>query len=290
MARRAVVAAETADAGLYVVATPLGNLGDISERALSLLRQVDLIAAEDTRHSGRLLHHFGIVTPLFSLHEHNEEQQLATLLERVAQGEAIALISDAGTPLISDPGYRIVREAHRRGLRVIPIPGASAVTTALSVAGIPSDRFLFIGFLPAKGSGRRSELQQLQYERASLIFYESTHRIVECVTDMAAILGPEREVALCRELTKSFETILLTELGSLCARLEREREQRLGEFVLVVRGAAPRREVEAEEALRMATILAQELPLRQAAHLAAKISGYKKNRLYAELLEMRDGE
>lgn len=270
---------------LYVVATPIGNLGDLSPRAVETLRKVDRIAAEDTRHSAGLMRHFGITTPMLSLHEHNERQKSQMLLERLQAGESLALISDAGTPLISDPGYVLVGEAHQAGLRVVPIPGPSALIAALCASGLPTDRFCFEGFLPAKSAQRRKCLAALQGETRTLAFYESPHRIEASLADMVETFGAEREALLARELTKTFETIIHAPLGELLQRLQRDSDQRKGEFVLLVHGAAE----QADEGLnsetcRTARLLADELPLKQAASLAARISGEKKNAIYQYLL------
>lgn len=271
---------------LYIVATPIGNLGDISSRALEVLQQVDRIAAEDTRHSAALLRHFTIDTPMFALHEHNERQKAEQVLGYLQQGESIALISDAGTPLISDPGYFLVREAHLAGIRVVPVPGPSALIAAMSASGLATDRFCFEGFLPAKGGARRKALQALAEEPRTLAFYESPHRIEESLGDMAAVLGEGRPATLARELTKTFETIRHATLGELAAWVAADANQRKGEFVLLVEGAVKGEEAvgPSAEACRIADILVRELPLKQAAALAASISGEKKNALYKYLL------
>lgn len=273
---------------LYIVATPIGNLGDITERALATLRSVSLIAVEDTRHSGKLLQQFGITTPMLSCHDFNEGGRAAQLLGRVAAGESIALISDAGTPLISDPGYHLVRQAHAQGIRVVPIPGASAVIAALCAAGLASDRFTFEGFLPAKTAARVSALQALQQETRTLIFYEAPHRIVECLVDMEACFGAEREITLARELTKTFETLIHTTIGALLARVREDANQQKGEIVLVVAGAIKQAQGVDTQALRTLTVLMQELPLKQAAALAAQITGIKKNLLYEQALQLKN--
>lgn len=270
---------------LYVVATPIGNLGDLSPRAVEVLQQVGHVAAEDTRHSAALMRHFAITTPMLSLHEHNERQKSALLLQRLQAGESIALISDAGTPLISDPGYVLVREARLAGIRVVPVPGPSAIIAALSAGGLPTDRFCFEGFLPAKAGPRRKRLEALRDETRTLIFYESTHRIAESLEQMAESFGPQREAVVARELTKTFETILQAGLDELVGQLRSDADQRRGEFVVLVRGAeAEQGEGPDPEARRIATILAEELPHKQAAALAARISGEKKNALYKYLL------
>lgn len=273
---------------LYIVATPIGNLGDMPPRAVEVLQRVSRIAAEDTRHSAGLLRHFAIERPLLSLHEHNERQKTETLLAHLKMGESIALISDAGTPLISDPGYYLVREAHHAGIRVVPIPGPSALIAALSASGLPTDRFCFEGFLPAKSTARRKALEALRDEPRTLAFYESPHRILESLADLVAVLGAERPATLARELTKTFETLRHATLGALHSFVVSDPNQQKGEFVLLVQGAPPS-EGEGGEGRRIAEILVTELPLKQAAALAAAISGEKKNALYKYLLE-RQGE
>lgn len=266
---------------LYVVATPIGNRADISQRALTVLAAVDRILAEDTRHSGALLHSLGIAKPLTSLHEHNEQAQVELVLGRLRGGEDLALISDAGTPLISDPGFRLVRAARGAGLAVVPIPGASALITALSVAGLPTDRFVFEGFLPAKPAARRSRLQQLADEARTLVFYESSHRIADCITDLCDVFGAEREAVVARELTKAFEQIEAGALVALKDWLAADSNHSRGEFVVLVQGAPAADEAELTiEAQRVLTILLKELPVKQAAALAAEITGARKNALY----------
>ena len=270
-----------------MVATPIGNLGDMTPRAVEVLQKVDRIAAEDTRHSAGLLRHFGIDTPMLSLHEHNERQKVADLLQRLNTGEHIALISDAGTPLISDPGYVLVREAQLAGIRVIPVPGANALIAALSTSGLPTDRFSFEGFLPAKSGARRKMLETLRQEPRTLAFYESPHRILESLADMSSIFGEARQAVVARELTKTFETIRHDSLGSLLEWIKGDSNQQKGEFVILVHGCEETTEGIDPEACRIAGLLAGELPLKQAATLAAKISGEKKNSLYKYLLEQQ---
>ncbi|MGD8312740.1 MAG: 16S rRNA (cytidine(1402)-2'-O)-methyltransferase, partial [Gammaproteobacteria bacterium] len=265
---------------LYIVATPIGNLGDISARALDRLRGVDLIAAEDTRHSKKLLSHYGIRTSLCALHEHNEREASAKLLAALQRGENVALISDAGTPLISDPGFYLVRAAHRAGLRVVPLPGPCALVAALSVAGLPTDRFVFEGFLPARPAARRQRLQELAAEPRTLVCYESSHRINDCLADMAAVLGAAREATLARELTKTFETVRCDALGELAGWVQADGNQQKGEFVIVVHGAQERAADIDAAVRRVLEVLLAELPLKQAASLAARITGVSKNTLY----------
>ena len=274
---------------LFVVATPIGNLQDISARALDVLRSVALIAAEDTRHSKKLLSHYGIGTPLLALHEHNERQVTDRLLQRLAAGEDIALVSDAGTPLISDPGFYLVRAARRQHLRVVPVPGPSALIAALSVAGLPSDRFMFEGFLPAKQAARRQRLQGLAEATATLVFYESSHRICDSLQDMADCLGGEREATLARELTKTFETVMHGSLDALIGQVAVDPNQQKGEFVVLVQGAPARERFAVDaESLHMLEVLLAELPLKQAAGLVAKMTGLSRNVLYEEGLKLKE--
>lgn len=274
---------------LYVVATPIGNLDDISARALRVLREVALIAAEDTRHSARLLQHFGIETPLAACHEHNERDQGGRFLARLQAGEDVALISDAGTPLISDPGYHLVRQARAAGFAVVPVPGACALIAALSAAGLPSDRFIFEGFLPAKAAGRRARLEQVSEEPRTLIFYEAPHRILECLQDMRDVFGSERPALLARELTKTFETLQGLPLAELCEWVAADSNQQRGECVVLVAGwqAPEGEEAVSAEALRVLDLLMAEMPLKRAAALAAEITGVRKNLLYQVALERK---
>jgi 16S rRNA (cytidine1402-2'-O)-methyltransferase len=274
---------------LYIVATPIGNMGDMTERALKTLTEVDVIAVEDTRRSGQLLRNFEISTPMTSVHEHNERQICASLLERIDNGENIALISDAGTPLLSDPGYFLVNQARERNLTVVPIPGVSAVITALSVAGLPTDRFVFEGFLPAKSTARQQKLEKLKDENRTVIFYEAPHRIVEMLKDCQLVFGGQRKVVLARELTKTFETVHGDVLDELIPWVEADENQRKGEFVVLVHGAEARDETGIDaESERILLILLKDLPVKQAAALAANITGLKKNALYQHALALRD--
>lgn len=266
---------------LYIVATPIGNLSDITQRALETFKQVDLIAAEDTRHSGLLLSHYGIKKPFFALHDHNEQQRATNLVEKLQQGLNIALISDAGTPLISDPGFHLVRECRQAGISITPIPGACAAITALCVAGIASDRFCFEGFLPAKSKARCDKLQELLNEPRTLIFYESTHRILDTLQDMQTVWGKERYVVMARELTKTWETIHGAPLTELIAWLMEDNNRIKGEIVLVVEGkTADESEEFSQQAVILLEKLANELPLKKAASIVAETFGYKKNALY----------
>src|SRR5471030_790800 len=285
-------ALNSAAGSLYVVATPIGNLDDISARALKILREVALIAAEDTRHSQRLMQHFGIPTPLAACHEHNERDEGSRFITRLLAGDDVALISDAGTPLISDPGYHLVRQARAAGINVVPVPGACALIAALSAAGLPSDRFIFEGFLPAKTVGRRARLQALKEEPRTLIFYEAPHRILECLQDMELVFGGERLALLARELTKTFETLKGLPLEALRAFVEGDSNQQRGECVVLVAGwAAPEDEdAVGSEAMRILDLLLKEMPLKRAAALAAEITGVRKNVLYQVALDKQKAE
>ena len=276
---------------LYVVATPIGNLEDMTPRAIRILSEADLIAAEDTRHSGKLLRHFGIGTETVAVHEHNERSQVPKLIEILKSGKSIAFISDAGTPLVSDPGFQLVRAARQAGLTVTPVPGACAAIAALSAAGLPSDRFVVEGFPPAKSAARRAVFEKLREESRTLIFYESPHRILESLKDMAEIFGSTREAVLARELTKQFETVRGGGLAELHDWVSSDKHQQLGEFVILIHGV-PRTEWEAidTEAERVLKLLLEELPVSQAAALAAKITGLKKNKLYEYALALRKND
>lgn len=266
---------------LSVVATPIGNLGDLSTRAVQTLRAADIIAAEDTRHSAPLLNQCGASGRRVPLHEHNEREQVDTLVASMLAGQHVALISDAGTPLVSDPGYRLVRAAHAAGIVVSPVPGPSAAIAALSAAGLPSDRFAFEGFLPARASQRRERLRALAGEGRTLVFYESTHRIVESLDDMAHAFGGDREATLARELTKLFETVIPGTLASLQQRLHDDADQRRGELVIVVAGAAADDgAAQLAHGRRLFEMLCDELPPARAAKLAAAISGAPRKLLY----------
>ncbi|AKT32220.1 16S rRNA (cytidine(1402)-2'-O)-methyltransferase [Pseudomonas syringae pv. actinidiae] len=285
------VVSNSTPGSLYVVATPIGNLDDMSVRALKVLREVALIAAEDTRHSARLMQHFGISTPLAACHEHNERDEGSRFITRLLAGEDIALISDAGTPLISDPGYHLVRQARAAGVPVVPVPGACALIAALSAAGLPSDRFIFEGFLPAKAVGRRAKLELVKEEPRTLIYYEAPHRILECLQDMELVFGADRHALLAREITKTFETLKGLPLGELRAFVEADSNQQRGECVVLVAGwTQPEDEdVIGAEARRILDLLLEEMPLKRAAALAAEITGVRKNLLYQVALEKQKG-
>lgn len=265
---------------LHVVATPIGNLGDLSPRAQEVLRSADAVCAEDTRHTRQLLAHFGIERPLLALHEHNEEAMAQRVVERLLAGRSLALVSDAGTPLVSDPGFRVVRAARAAGIRVSPVPGPSAIVAALSVAGLPSDRFAFEGFLPAKPAARRERLARLAGETRTLVFYEASHRIAESLQDLGDAFGGERPAVLARELTKLFETVLDGTLDSLLATVRADADQRKGEFVVVVQGAGEDETAKIAEGRRVYALLGAHLPPSAAARLAAEITGAPRKALY----------
>lgn len=276
---------------LYVVATPIGNLSDITLRALETLKAVDAIAAEDTRHTSGLLSHFSISKKLIAVHEHNEHQSAEKLLQQLKAGENIALVTDAGTPGISDPGAVVVNLARKEGIKVVPIPGVSAVIAALSASGIFGNGFLFHGFLPASGAARRKVLEMLKMQAVTLVFYEAPHRIVESIDDMANVLGAERRITFARELTKTFETIYSCDLGAAAAWLEADTNQQRGEFVLLIE--APELKVAeefSEEVVRVLKLLLVDLPLKQAVKLAAEITHEKKNDLYKFALTLKNSK
>ncbi len=279
---------------LYVVATPIGNLGDLSARARTTLETCSVIAAEDTRHTGTLLKAFGIATPLVSLHEHNEAARTPELLERMLRGAAIALVSDAGTPAISDPGFELVRAAAAAGLEIIAVPGPCAAVAALSVGALPTDRFCFEGFLPARGAARRARLQQLGAEPRTLVFYESPHRVRDTLADCAAAFGAARPATVTRELTKLHETIYRGTLEQLTARAVSDADFTRGEIVLLV-GGAPAADAGAGGADghhggldRVLKVLLAELPLKQAAQLAATLVGVRGNESYKRALRLKN--
>ena len=271
---------------LFVVATPIGNLEDLTPRARQTLAEVSLIAAEDTRHTGRLLMHIGCKTRLMALHDHNEERAVGGIIKNLIDGNNVALVSDAGTPLVSDPGFRLVRAAHEVGIEVSPIPGASAVTVALSVAGIPTDRFCFEGFAPSKPVARRHWLENLKEERRTLVIYESVHRIDECLADMVAVFGPERQAFIGRELTKLHEQCVQESLGELLRQIDNKTIVGKGEFVVVVAGSAKEQE-SSLEVDRLLRALATRLSAKDSAKVAAEATGLKRNALYERLLELK---
>ncbi|MDH5728098.1 MAG: 16S rRNA (cytidine(1402)-2'-O)-methyltransferase [Gammaproteobacteria bacterium] len=272
---------------LYIVATPIGNLSDFSPRAVTTLSQVDTILAEDTRHSMHLLHHFNIKTPMQAFHEHNEAHKAENICERLHAGENLALISDAGTPLLSDPGYRLVNMAQDQSIRIVPIPGPSAPITALSVSGLATDRFVFEGFLPAKSTARKSRLHELGSENRSLIFFESPKRILSCLQDMCEVFGGERLACVARELTKTYETIRRDSLVALVDWVSRDLNQQKGEFVVIVQGAPPT-DANRQQAEMILRELLPLLSLKQAVAVTAKITQEKKNQIYELALQIKD--
>ncbi len=272
---------------LYIVATPIGNLNDITLRALEVLKQVDLIAAEDTRHSRKLLDAYGIATRLTSVHDHNEADRAGYLVDLLRKGQSVALISDAGTPLISDPGYRLVKAVRDAGESVVTIPGACAAIAALSIAGLPTDRFLFAGFLSAKQQARRTALEALLRESATLVFYESPKRILEMVQDIALVLGEQRQMAVAKELTKAFETVFAGTVAEVLDWLQADDNHQRGEFVVLVEGFVADESDTAidPKTLRALTLAAEQMPLKKACALVSELTGIPKNRLYDVALQ-----
>jgi len=274
---------------LHVVATPIGNLADLSPRVRAVLEEADLVLAEDTRHTGALLRHLGLEKPLRSLHEHNEAERVESVLERLRKGEQVALLSDAGTPLVSDPGYRLLAAVREQGLRASPVPGPCAAIAALCVSGLATDRFAFEGFLPQRRGARRARLQALADEPRTLVIYEAGRRVSAALEDMAGIFGPQRRATLARELTKLYEDISHGTLESLAEYTRREPFGTRGELVLVVEGSPPRESVQRQDPAQVLGILLAELPLKQAAALAARLTGVSRNELYRQGLALRGG-
>ncbi|RJF97514.1 16S rRNA (cytidine(1402)-2'-O)-methyltransferase [Noviherbaspirillum saxi] len=272
---------------LYVVATPIGNVGDITLRAINVLAIADVVACEDTRNTAQLLTRYGLSKELIAAHEHNEREVADKLIARLHDGQRIALVSDAGTPAVSDPGARIVDAVRAAGLRVMPLPGPSAAVSALSASGLLNDRFYFVGFLPSKSKQRESVLDGLHAVPATLIFYEAPHRIAETVDALAAAFGPERQVVFARELTKLFEEMHRCPLGEAAAWLAADAHRERGEYVVLVEGARPTDDSDDANAERVLGILLDELPLKQAAALAARLTGKKKNALYERALQLK---
>lgn len=270
---------------LYIVATPIGNLKDMTLRAVETLQHVSYIAAEDTRHSSLLMQHFAINTKIVAFHEHNERENAQRIIDSLKQGESVALISDAGTPLMSDPGFYLVREARKQDIQVVPVPGACAAITALSAAGLPTDRFVFEGFLAAKSRQRLERLEQLRQETRTLIFYEAPHRILDFINDLITVFGGERQAVIARELTKRFETIISSPLEEIKKIMEEDENQQRGEFVVLVAGAEELLEEKQIAGAQVLDILLKELPLKQAVEIAAKITGERKNVLYKQALD-----
>jgi len=273
---------------LYIVATPIGNVADISYRALYVLSKVDAIACEDTRNTAQLLKHLGVSKPLIAAHQHNENEVAQKIIQRLQQGERIALVSDAGTPAISDPGARIVDAVRQAGLTVMPLPGASAVVTALSAGGLVNDQFYFVGFLPSKAGQRDSVLNTLKNIAATLVFYEAPHRITDTVTALTALFSGTRKIVFARELTKLFEEIHRCDLADASQWLAASAHRQKGEYVVLLEGATADQDAELLEAKRVLGILLNSCSVKQAAHLAAQITGQKKNALYQLALEMHD--
>ncbi|MGD8560486.1 MAG: 16S rRNA (cytidine(1402)-2'-O)-methyltransferase [Gammaproteobacteria bacterium] len=272
---------------LYIVATPIGNLGDITYRAVEVLRQAGLVVVEDSRHSAKLLQHYDVNASRYVLHDHNERENSIHLVEKLQQGVDVALISDAGTPLISDPGYWLIQRAIENSIKVVPVPGPSAAITALSVSGLPSDRFCFEGFLPAKSGARQKALQALASEPRTLIFYEAPHRIIDSLGAMVDAFGSERPAVIARELTKTFETVLRGSLESLLAQVGADTNQQKGEFVVLVQGTGREPALRQTEQDALLEILLEAVPLKTAASLASRITGVKKNQLYDRALQLK---
>lgn len=273
-------------AQLFVVATPIGHLDDMTYRAIEVLKSVAVVAAEDTRQSAQLLKHYNISTPLTACHDHNESNKINILIERLKNGEDIALVSDAGTPLISDPGFKLVRAAQENNIRVIPVPGACAAIAALSAVGLPSDRFSFEGFLPSKQSQRLLQLEKLKHETQTLIIYEAPHRILDCVKDMVDVFGIERPVGFAREITKTFETIKKMTLAELLHFIESDHHQQKGEIVLVIGGAPQEHDIKQEKLDQLLIRLLEDLSVKAASQLVADLTGVKKKVAYQRALEL----
>jgi len=272
---------------LYVVATPIGNLADLSERAVSVLTEVDVVACEDTRHTQKLLQHLGLRKVMMSVHDHNERDRISQIAQHLTDGRSMALVSDAGTPLISDPGYPLVQALREQGFNVTPVPGPSALITALSAAGLPTDRFLFEGFLPHKAGGRRERLEPLVNETATLVFYESKHRILETLTLMAEAFGEDRTACVARELTKTYESFYHGSLGSVREQLLADDDQTKGEFVVMVAGNPEPATATAFDTDKLFRLLLAELPPKKAAAVIAELTGENKKALYQRALEIQ---
>jgi len=284
---RLFAVSDTKIASLYIVSTPIGNLSDMSQRAVETLQSVDVIAAEDTRHSGILLQHFSIKTPSVSLHDHNELQRSELLLTRLQQGESVALISDAGTPLISDPGYKLVSLVREHGIRVVPVPGSCAVIAALSASGLPSDRFTFEGFLPSKQGARKQTLEALVDESRTMIFYDAPRRLQGTLADMVEIFGGERQACIARELTKLHETITTQSLSDLLEWVSKDSNQQKGESVLLLDGAKQQKDSSETEINRVLSLLLKELPVKKAAAMTSSLLGVRKNTAYDMALKLQ---
>ncbi|WP_010112493.1 16S rRNA (cytidine(1402)-2'-O)-methyltransferase [Acinetobacter sp. P8-3-8] len=275
-------------AQLFVVATPIGHLDDMTFRSIEILKSVSVIAAEDTRQSAQLLKHYNISTPLTACHDHNESNKIDILIEKLKNGDDVALVSDAGTPLISDPGFKLVRAAQENNIRVIPVPGACAAIAALSAVGLPSDRFSFEGFLSSKQSQRLLQLEKLKHETQTMIIYEAPHRILDSVKDMANVFGADRPVGFAREITKTFETIKKMTLSELVSFIENDRNQQKGEIVLVIGGAPTEKDLDQEKLDKLLLRLLEDLSVKAASQLAADLTGIKKKIAYQRALELTD--
>ncbi|EAT10958.1 16S rRNA (cytidine(1402)-2'-O)-methyltransferase [Bermanella marisrubri] len=273
---------------LYVVATPIGNLADITQRAVEILNSVDCIAAEDTRHTKRLLNHLTIEKPLLAAHDHNEDQVAKRIIDKLSAGESMALVSDAGTPLIADPGYHVTQAVVEAGFDVVPIPGSCAIIAALSAAALPTDRFLFDGFLPAKSHGRQAYFQSILEQERTVVVYDSPHRITASLSDLIEVMGDDKQLVVAREITKTFETFLRGSASDILKTMQDDANQQKGEFVIMIRGAQAKKHQEvSQEAIDLTLLLSTELPMKKAAALAATHTGYKKNQLYQLALEAK---
>jgi 16S rRNA (cytidine1402-2'-O)-methyltransferase len=273
---------------LYLVATPIGDMTDIAPRALDILSTVDIVAVEDKRRSSRLFSHFGIKTPMISYHDHSEEKQVKKIIDELLCGKSVALISDAGTPLISDPGYKLVNAAKDKSIKVSPVPGPCALIAAISASGLPSDRFIFEGFLPSKSIPRVTKIQNISADSRTIIFYEAPHRILETLIDMIKVIGPSRKIVLARELTKTYETFISGTLKGVLEIIEKDLNQQKGEIVIVLAGAdSSEKKIETQDSKRILSVLLQELPLKQAVSLGSKITGIQKNIFYKLALDLK---
>ena len=273
---------------LYLVATPIGDMTDIAERALGILNTVDIVAVEDKRKSSRLFSHFGIKTPMISYHDHGEEKQIKKIIDELLCGKSVALICDAGTPLIADPGYKLVKAAKSKSIKVSPIPGPCALIAAISASGLPSDRFIFEGFLPSKSNARITKIKNISEDPRTIIFYETPHRILEALKDMIKIIGPLRQIVFARELTKTYETFISGSLESVLEIIEKDLNQQKGEIVIVLAGAdSLEKRSETQDSKRILSVLLEELPLKQAVSLGAKITGIQKNIFYKLALDLK---
>ena len=273
---------------LYLVATPIGDMTDIAPRALDILNIVDIVAVEDKRRSSRLFSHFGIKTPMISYHDHSEEKQVKKIIDELLCGKSVALISDAGTPLISDPGFKLVNAAKDKSIKVSPIPGPCALIAAISASGLPSNRFIFEGFLPAKSIARITKIQNISADSRTIIFYEAPHRILETLIDMIKVIGPSRKIVLARELTKSYETFISGTLKGVLEIIEKDLNQQKGEIVIVLAGAdSSEKKIETQDSKRILSVLLEDLPLKQAVSLGSKITGVQKNIFYKLALDLK---